>query len=163
MRSVLMSEEPGLHQLLDSPPSAKGLSGLDAATVSSQAGRNLEVAGRFPAASGLDAFAPPAVRGGTPVSGSLTLAVASGAERPLASELCSVLEERRDVTRAPVLLSPSRAPTECRGQLTVSMDAPECASIPTSPTSYLANTVVPTLAIPTSNFPTLPSIRGASK
>jgi hypothetical protein len=75
------------------------------ATISSQAARNLKVAGRFQAASGGDALARPAVRGGTPVSSSVTPAVANGAKRPFASELCSVLKERRDVTRAPVLLS----------------------------------------------------------
>jgi hypothetical protein len=86
--------------------------GVRGAGVSSQAGGSLEVAGRFQAASRADALAPaPPERAtgersyaGAPAP-AVARVLANDAEPAFASELRSVLQEGRDVTQAPVLLS----------------------------------------------------------
>src|ERR1700722_7209938 len=100
--------------------SACALGGGIDATVSSQAARSLEGAGRPPVASWVDAAARPVARGGTPVSGSVTPAVANGAQRPFASELCSVAEEGRAQQAPAVLPSLTTQPDDGLGQLSVS-------------------------------------------
>jgi hypothetical protein len=135
------------------PPSTstRTLAGDVDATVSSQAARSLEGAGRSQSASRVAALARPAARGGTPVSSSVTPGVANGAERPFASEPCSVAEEGQAPEAPAVRLSDVANCPEGRF-------ASELCSVREEGRDVARAPVVTSLPSPNTAAPVLPSV-----